>query len=423
MKGIYSATDFHRFRISDRLEELLEDCHSLTVGIDLAKHEHYACVMRGFEDFGLFRFHNSELHDFALWLDGLGVEITVVVEPTGTYGDPLVDQLRGLGIEVKKVPAKRTHDLCDLFDNVPSKFDGKCAYLLARLHLIELSEELRQMTDRQRQLRALHAGLDDAHDEIRRISGKLESMLARHWPDATSYLSLSSVTLLRTLSEFGGPTAVAAQPEKARAFMRRVGRSNLAIAKIDALIDSARARRGVELREQEARLLQRRAAKLLQAKREERDLKKDLEAFVRDDPELEHIAEYCGPALATAAIAFVGPTTAFTSAAALEKCAGLNLRWFQSGEARAGGFHISKRGPGIVRSLLFFFALRMIQKKGCPITRAWYRKRLELNGGHKLKAIVAVMRKLIRALYHVGRGVEFDPTQLFDVSRLQVEPA
>lgn len=31
------------------------------------------------------------------------------------------------------------------------------------------------------------------------------------------------------------------------------------------------------------------------------------------------------------------------------------------------------------------------------------------------------MRKLIRALWHVARGEQFDSTKLFDVSRLKLE--
>ena len=421
MKGTYAATNFHHFRMSDRLEELVEDRRSLTIGIDLAKHEHFACVMTGFEEFAILKFHNRESREFIEWVRGLGVDVTLVVEPTGTYGDHLVDEARSRGVSVVVVPAKRTHDLCDLFDNVPSKFDGKSAYLLARLHLLQLSEALRQKTDTERELTALHAALGDANDAIGRLSGKIESMVARHWPEATACLSLTTTTLLTVFAEFGGPAQVAANAQEVAKRMRRIGGSLLAQEKIDALIASAHEGRGVDMLPGELDLLQRRARKLLQARGEARELKNTLERVVQADPELAHIAEFCGPAVTTAVVAFLGAVNEFTSAAALEKCAGLNLRWVQSGERNAWGYHISKRGNGRVRQLLFFFALRMIRKEqGCLIAIAWYRKRLQLNGGHKLKAIVALMRKLIRALYHVARGAEYDPTQLFDVSRLQV---
>ena len=39
-----------------------------------------------------------------------------------------------------------------------------------------------------------------------------------------------------------------------------------------------------------------------------------------------------------------------------------------------------------------------------------------------MKAVVAVMRKLARALWHVGQGKRFDAAKLFDVSRLGLAP-
>jgi hypothetical protein len=38
----------------------------------------------------------------------------------------------------------------------------------------------------------------------------------------------------------------------------------------------------------------------------------------------------------------------------------------------------------------------------------------------KIKAVVALMRKLARALWHVARGKSFDAAKLFDTRRLQL---
>jgi len=50
--------------------------------------------------------------------------------------------------------------------------------------------------------------------------------------------------------------------------------------------------------------------------------------------------------------------------------------------------------------------------------RAWYRARESHKAKQSLKAVVALMRKLARALWHVGRGATFDPRKLFDARRL-----
>ena len=72
--------------------------------------------------------------------------------------------------------------------------------------------------------------------------------------------------------------------------------------------------------------------------------------------------------------------------------------------------------------LMFLAALRKV--KDDPIVRAWYERRVHQEGGNKLKGIVAVMRKLVRALWHVAvHGGVFDARRLFDVRRLEPQGA
>jgi hypothetical protein len=40
-------------------------------------------------------------------------------------------------------------------------------------------------------------------------------MLARHWPEATGLLALSSATLTQALSHWGGPRSLAVDPKAA----------------------------------------------------------------------------------------------------------------------------------------------------------------------------------------------------------------
>ena len=72
----------------------------------------------------------------------------------------------------------------------------------------------------------------------------------------------------------------------------------------------------------------------------------------------------------------------------------------------------------MVRQYLYLLALRVIGKDA--IVRAWYERRRGFAADTKVVAVVAVMRKLVRALWHVARGNAFDATKLFDVRRLSV---
>ncbi|MCZ7677959.1 MAG: hypothetical protein M5U28_03920 [Sandaracinaceae bacterium] len=53
---------------------------------------------------------------------------------------------------------------------------------------------------------------------------------------------------------------------------------------------------------------------------------------------------------------------------------------------------------------------------------AWYRARGGYRADRKLIALVAVMRKLARALWHVARGAAFDSTKLVDARALGYAP-
>ena len=45
---------------------------------------------------------------------------------------------------------------------------------------------------------------------------------------------------------------------------------------------------------------------------------------------------------------------------------------------------------------------------------------MKRDGGKSSRAAVALMRKLAKALYYVGRGAPFESSKLFDVRRLEL---
>jgi hypothetical protein len=61
----------------------------------------------------------------------------------------------------------------------------------------------------------------------------------------------------------------------------------------------------------------------------------------------------------------------------------------------------------------------MIQ--GSVACRIWYKRRRGYTADSKQRAVVAVMRKLVRAIFHVARGNEFNESKLFDLRRLDLE--
>jgi len=67
---------------------------------------------------------------------------------------------------------------------------------------------------------------------------------------------------------------------------------------------------------------------------------------------------------------------------------------------------------------LYMAVLRLV--KNNTIIKAWYQKKIIRDSGLKMKALVAIMRKLASALWHVGKGEKFDAALLFDSTRLAI---
>ncbi len=418
-KGTYQAVDLNEYLQTSKVERF-EDMH-LIAGIDVAKQTQFVCLMGSdWRDYDIVRFEAYETKTFVQFLNELPCDVSVVLEPSGTYGDPLREQCRKLGLEVRFIRPKQVHDAAEVFDGVPSLHDAKAAYLICRLHQNGVSQPWRELDETRRKMRAVLARLDEAELERQRMTGKLEAMLSRHWPELLEVLKLDSATLQKLLGEFGGPAGVAARPDQARRLMRRVGGTKLAAEKVAAVVASASSTRGMPMLAEEEKTLAEFAQKLYAARAKKRAETRNLEPLCEDDEEASHMAAEIGLTTACVVISYLGSVANYSSASAYQKAGGLNLKEKSSGKHK-GQLKITKRGSAVVRRYLWLAAMRMITKHdGCKVARAWYEERKRRNGGNSGKGLVALMRKLISALYHIGHGEAYDATKLFDVSRLDV---
>lgn len=342
-------------------------------------------------------------------------EVVAVMEPTGTYGDPIRFQLEEIGIPVHQVSAKRSHDASEVYDGVPSFHDAKAAEIIGRLYWEGVSKEYRRRGEDERALAAAVSALEMYEGTYGRRRNKVESILARHWPELTKYLDLSGVTILELLSEMGGPRGVREEPGRAAELMHRVGRSGLADWKITAVIKSAMSTLGVPMIPAEEELLREIAGDARRCQKLKRQKQFEVECMIQQGEETSRVGVTVGKTTTAVFVAQLGPLSEYANAKSLEKAFGLNLKVKSSGKYK-GQLKITKRGPSLSRMYLFLAALRLINNN--PIAAAWYAKLVSRNGGCKKKAVVAVMRKLARALWHVAKGAEFDATKLFNVKLL-----
>jgi len=394
----------------------------IVVGIDVAKEVFYAALMsEAPEVCTIVKWnHPKQTRQFVGLLKALAAScLDVAMEPSGTYGDALRFLLFDSGIPVFRVSAKRTHDAAEVFDGVPSKHDPKDAVIVARLQLDGLSEPWPLRSEQERDLAAGVNTMSFFSDQFQQNICRLEGKLARHWPEVTSLLKLGSKTLLCLLRDVGDPAFVAKATEKSRSVMRRAGGNFLCSEKIDAVIASAGHTLGVPLTAGERRALAVLAGDALRARSEKQKAEVHLKHLCRSDPSICAMGKVVGQTTAAVLFCCVGDPNHFAGAAAYEKCAGLNIKERSSGRYQ-GKRKITKRGSGMARKWLFLATLRLI--RDCPEVRAWYERKIQRDGGkHKKSGVVAVMRKLIQALWHVGRGEAFDPARMYNQNLLSLD--
>jgi transposase len=239
--------------------------------------------------------------------------------------------------------------------------------------------------------------------------GRLEGLVARHWPEALQVLKLSSGTLLRILKRYGSPQAVAADT-RAPTQLARWGGPLLPARKIDELLAGARSSVGVRVGPWQQRQIQEYAEKALAARRQSNRAQRRLRQLAARHPVLQAQGKVVGVPTACVLWVCTGDPRTFDSAAAYRKAMGLNLVERSSGTYQ-GRLRISKRGNARTRQWLYFAVLRLVQKCG---VRPWYEAKKARDEGDARRVLVAVMRKLALALYHVGvRNEEFQPRRLF----------
>jgi transposase len=105
----------------------------------------------------------------------------------------------------------------------------------------------------------------------------------------------------------------------------------------------------------------------------------------------------------------------FGCAQAFQKAMGLNLKEKSSGRY-VGQLKLTKRGSAKARKYLYFAAMRLLQTD--PVVKEWYLRKQDPKA--KNKTVIALMRKLSKALWHVGRGQAFDATKLLSVPKKAV---
>ena len=186
-----------------------------------------------------------------------GLELKVALESTGTYGDAVRLKLTNAKIPVFRVSGKAVRDYREIFDGVPSQHDGKDAAMIAELcalskgvlwPYVQPPEFMAEV--------AFHVRRMDAfQSELVQWYGRLESQLARFWPELGQLVKLNRKTVLKLLIQYGSPSAIA-KSDNALEQVLAWSRGQLSVAKAESILQSARTTAGIPMTNQDQQWLQ-----------------------------------------------------------------------------------------------------------------------------------------------------------------------
>lgn len=342
--------------------------------------------------------------------------LVLAMESSGTYGDVLRQAAADAGIEVRRVSGMAVKGHAEAFDGVPSQHDGKDAAVIAELAHQGKSADWpwRPRAEQDQAMRYWVRKLD-TQQRIKQIyCGKLEALLARHWPESQRVLKQPNRTLSRALARWGTPQALAADPSAAKA-LAGIGGHWLKPEKVAALLESARNTVGVRMSDWMARDLREVAQAVVDLRKQIAAARRALRKLAADHQPIQAQAAAVGLATACVLHVCLGDVRDYRSAGAYRKAMGLNLKEQSSG-AFKGKLMISKRGQRLTRKWLYFSALRLIRTSAG--VRRWVAAKKQRDGGRAKRAVIGVMRRLAIAAYQVGaNGVAFDAGRLFSGSR------
>lgn len=393
-----------------KLKKIDEKC--LIVAVDLAKSKHVCRFISicGFESKPVNVYNNIRSFN-QLWKRALMYKsvyqlerIILGIEPTGSYGFPLMEFFKNKGAEIRLVNPMHTKRLKDMIGNSPQKTDEKDPRVMG--DILKLGRGLSMVMPEGviADLRHLVNTRENILEDINRVKNRLESLICIYFPEFFNVMkNLRTKTSIYILKRYPFPKdVVKVGKKKLTEEIRKVSRGQIKAEKVTCLYECANNSIGVKQGHQGIKV----KIKMLLDQNDLLDQQKqNIEKTIRQQvgrvPYMKIITSIKGikEISAAAIIAEVADFMAFRGTKEVEKLAGLNLFEISSGK-HSGEKHISKRGRPLLRKTLFFITLNLVRKNG--VFHHEYQNHRS-KGMPGPKALTAISRKLLRTIYAMIR--------------------
>ena len=358
-----------------------------------------------------FAFHNTGQSFNKFWRKAQefqhehGLEdIVIGFESTGPYAEPLIHYFSKKQVRLVQVNPMHTKRLKELTGNSPNKTDQKDPRVIA--DIISLGHALSVVIPQgvSAELRRLAHARERAVTDMTAKSNQMQQLVFIIFPAFFTIMKKAmSKSALFLLKNYPLPEDILHFGENClAAVLRDVSRGRLCTKRAKELIEAARQSIGIDSGTRSIALeIKYIVDSIEHAQQFISTLETEMKECLQHIPYSYNILSLKGIGVITVAglIGEVGDFNAFATVKELEKMAGLNLYEISSGTHK-GESRISKRGRSLMRKLLYCAALNTIRTNG--IMHQQYHKMLD-RGMPKLKAVVAISRRLLRIIYALVR--------------------
>jgi transposase len=331
-------------------------------------------------------------------------EVLIGYESTGPYGEPMLHYLMDKPVKIVQVNPMHTKRVKEINDNSPLKTDDKDPRVIAdiirwgRALSIVIPEgdaaHLRRLTNsRERHVREKTA-----------LVNQLQQLVFLLFPEFRTVMKdIKCKTPLYLLKKYQTPEVISGLDQQVLGEeMRKHSQGRFREQHAAILINLAK--NTVGIREGAAGLSMDIRHILIQLEMVIgliAELESEMEIALGRIPYGSKLLSIKGLGIASVAgiIGEIGDFKKFKTRSEIMKLAGLDLYEISSGKMK-GLRRISKRGRGLLRKILYYAAIQTIRKNG--ILHDYY-TRLTDGGMKRMKALVAVSRKLLGIIYAIVR--------------------